>query len=176
MFSRHLLREKVNKVHWFYGIVKPNVKNVIFHKGLEDKWSDIIAHRDIVVIDDLFVEGAKNDELTNAFTRLAHHRGCTLIYITQNLFQQSRDSRTRALNTHYLILTKNPRDQLTISILSRQMYPDNSHFLTHAYRDATKEPFSYLLIDLRQETPNHIRVRTGIFPGDDYYVYINGVQ
>ena len=114
MFSNLLLRERVNKTHWFYGIVKPNVKNVVFHKGLEPNWSDIITKSDIVVIDDLFVEGAKNDELTNAFTRLAHHRGCTLLYITQNLFQQSRESRTRALNTQNLDLMKNPRDQLQI--------------------------------------------------------------
>ena len=140
---------------------------------MEPNWSDIIVKSDIVVIDDLFVEGAKNDELTNAFTRLAHHRGCTLIYITQNLFQQSRDSRTRALNTHYLIIMKNPRDQLQIEILSRQMHPHNSRFLTMAYRDATRDPFSYFLIDLRQETPNQIRVRKGIFPDDIYLVYMD---
>ena len=53
------------------------------------------------------------------------------------------------------------------------MYPHNSRFLTMAYRYATNDPFSYLLIDLRQETPNHVRVRTGIFPENDYFVYMD---
>ncbi|XP_035205678.1 uncharacterized protein F54H12.2-like [Stegodyphus dumicola] len=37
--------------------------------------------------------------------------------------------------------------------------------------DATSTPFSYLLIDLRPETSETLRLRTGIFPGDKYYVY-----
>jgi len=43
-----------------------------------------------------------------------------------------------------------------------------------AFIDATaKGPYSYLLIDFRPETNDILRVRTGIFLGDEYIVYIN---
>ena len=177
--SSQLFKEKINHFHWFFGIVppKPTIPKVILHKGLEDGWSDNIKPLDFVVIDDLFMESAQNMELTNAFTRLSHHRPCTLVYITQNLFQKSKDARTRSLNTHYLVLMKNPRDKTQISSLARQMYPGDCGFLTDAFNDLTaKNPFSYMLIDFRQQTPEYLRVRSGIFPDEDYVVFINKVN
>ena len=151
---KSLFREAVGKVHWFYGIVPPPFSPLlILHQGLESGWSDVVGARDMVIIDDLFVESGTNKEVTNAFTRLAHHKPCTLIFITQNLFQRSADSRTRSLNTHYLVLMKNPRDGSQISHISRQMLPNNSQFLTQVFQDVTADaPFSYLLLDFRQHT------------------------
>lgn len=175
-FRNVLFRQKINKVHWFYGIIPPRGldKDIIPHKGLAEGWSDSVKALDMVILDDLFVEASNNSEVTNAFTRLAHHRPCTVIYITQNIFHQSKDSRTRNLNTHYLVLMKNPRDQLQISHISRQMFPKNSSFLVDIFTKVTEEKaFSYLLLDFRQETPTVLRIRTGIFPGEIYRVYIN---
>lgn len=171
-----LFRDKINSIHWFFGIVPPfnRLDGVHLHKGLEKNWTDLIKPYDMVIIDDLFVEGSTNKELTNAFTRLAHHHPCTLIYITQNVFHRSADSKTRNLNTHYLVLMKNPRDATQISYIARQMYPQNSNFLTSVYRDVTRdEPYSYILLDFNQETPSTLRVRSHIFPSDPYAVYIN---
>ncbi|GFU93729.1 uncharacterized transposon-derived protein F54H12.3 [Trichonephila clavipes] len=38
--------------------------------------------------------------------------------------------------------------------------------------DATSKPYGYLLIDLKPETDESLRVRTGMFPGD-VFMYIN---
>lgn len=44
---------------------------------------------------------------------------------------------------------------------------------TNAYEDATKEPYGYLLIDLRPETDDRYRIRTKIFPDDErQYAYL----
>ena len=43
-------------------------------------------------------------------------------------FCQGKFSRTISLNTNYLILFKNPRDNNQISVLARQMYPGNTKF------------------------------------------------
>ena len=111
--------------------------------------------------------------MTNAFTRLAYHRPCTIIFITQNIFHKGGDSKTRNLNTHYLILMKNPRDQTQIQYISRQMFPGNSRFLTDVFRSVTdNEPYSYILLDFRQETPNYLRIRSHIFPGEPHPVYV----
>jgi hypothetical protein len=42
------------------------------------------------------------------------------------------------LNTHYLVLFKNPRDANQVATLARQMYPSKSKFVLEAFEDATK--------------------------------------
>ncbi|GFW63049.1 uncharacterized protein TNCV_4453971 [Trichonephila clavipes] len=37
--------------------------------------------------------------------------------------------------------------------------------------DATSKPYGCLLIDSKHETDESLRVRTGMFPGDAFYVY-----
>jgi hypothetical protein len=80
------------------------------------------------------------------------------------------------LNTHYIVLFKNPRNAGQVSTLARQMYPGKSKFVVEAYEDATKEPYGYLLIDLKPETHDAYRIRTRIFPDDDIqYAYVSKV-
>ena len=46
------------------------------------------------------------------------------------------------------------------------MYPEDSLGLYNAYLETTKEPFSYLLLDLTQSTNDGPKSRTNIFPYD----------
>jgi len=170
-----LFQHPIPAVKWFYsgegGAPPKDPKGVVVPiKGLrEDNWTDFIQPWDMVVIDDLLIETASSKSLTAAFTRLAHHKPCTLVYITQNLFHKSADSRTRSLNMHYLVLMKNPRDATQIAHLARQMYPGGraADALIEVYRKVTHaKPYSYLLIDFHQDTPNELRIRTNIFPDD----------
>ena len=174
-----LFKNNVSKIHWFFSIIPPphdSSDKIHLHKGLVDGWSDSIAPYDMVILDDLFMESSNSKEVTNAFTRLAHHIPCTIIFITQNLFHRSNDSRTRALNTHYLVLMKNPRDASQISHLARQMYPNQSKFLVDVYKHVTENnAFSYILLDFRQETPMTLRVRSHIFPNEPHAAYINNL-
>jgi len=68
--------------------------------------------------------------------------------------------------------SKNPRDASQFANLAKQIYPKTSQFAVEAYKDATREPYSYLLVDLRPEEDDDIRLRTNIFPGETHYVYI----
>jgi hypothetical protein len=109
-------------------------------------------------LDDLLNEA--NQNVCDLFTKLSHHRDVSVVFVIQNLFHRNRFVRTMNLNTHYLVLFKNPRDANQVSVLARQMYPGKSKFVVEAYRDATKNPFGYLLIDLRLETDESYRIRT----------------
>ena len=51
------------------------------------------------------------------------------------------------------------------------MYPDNPRVLTEAFQDATRLPHSYLMIDLKQETPEELRLRTNVL-SDEIVVYV----
>ncbi len=53
------------------------------------------------------------------------------------------------------------------------MYPAKSKFLVEAFKDATLKAFGYLLIDLKPDTDERLRVRTNIFPDDEkHFVYV----
>ena len=71
------------------------------------------------------------------------------------------------LNTQYMyiILFKNLCDQQQVAHLARQMYPNKSHSFLDVFRYATKEPYGYLLVDLKQDTADEDRLRTNIIKG-----------
>ena len=68
---------------------------------------------------------------------------------------------------HYIVIFKNLRDGTQITHLAKQMFPLNTRLMTHAYKQATKEPHSYLFMDLKQTTPDIPRLHTGILPDSD---------
>ena len=70
-----------------------------------------------------------------------------------------------------MVLFKNPRDASIIGHLAKQMYPGQSQFLKEAYHDATCHPYGYLLIDLKQSTPDALRLRTDLFSSQAVGVY-----
>jgi len=53
------------------------------------------------------------------------------------------------------------------------MYPARWRFAVEAYKDATREPYSYLLVDLRPDQDEVLRLRTNVFPGETHYVYVS---
>ena len=73
----------------------------------------------------------------------------------------------------YMIIFKNPSDATQIATIGRQMYPHDPKFLPDAFKAATSRPHGYLFIDLRQETPEKYRVRSGILSNDglDMMIY-----
>src|SRR5712691_6856744 len=114
-----------------------------------------------------------NLNVEKIFTRMSHHRNISVIYITQNMFPKNKHARTISLNSHYMVLFKNPRDAGQFSILARQMYPAaGSRFAIEAYKDATSVPFGYLLVDLKPDTDEQYRLRSNIFPDETTSVYI----
>lgn len=157
-----------------YGEFQPifaEFPGIEFHEGLPDVSRFDGRKRVLLILDDLMNEADQN--VCNLFTRISHHRNVSVVFVTQNIFHRNRFVRTMNLNTHYIVMFKNPRDAGQVATLARQMYPGKSKFVVEAYKDATKEPYGYLLIDLRPETDENYRVRTNIFPDDDrQFVYL----
>ena len=124
----------------------------------------------LLVIDDLM--NKVGDSVVNLFTNGFHHRNVSVVLMVQNLFYKNKHVKAISLNAHYIVLFKNPRDASQFSSLARQIYPNNSNFAVEAYKDATQEPFSYLMLDFRPEQDDHLRLRTNIFPRETHYVYV----
>ena len=141
-------------------------------QGFQKGWINLPKKHDVVVIDDLFTEATKENDFTNLFTKVARHREVTVIFITQNLFHQGGQHRTRNLNVHYLVIFKNPRDSTVLDYLARQAYPSNRNFLMDAFKDATNNiPHGYLFLDFTQSCKDELRVRTDIFNPRGMCVY-----
>lgn len=172
--ANKMINPPPEKIVYCYGEFQPEFAEfpwVEFHEGLPSMDQFDGRQRVLLIIDDLMDEVDKT--VSNLFTKLSHHRNVSVIFMTQNLFHKNKHIRTMNLNTHYIVLFKNPRDVGQVATLARQMYPGKSNFLIESYQDATKEPRGYLLIDLKQETDEQFRIRTKIFPDDPrHYVYI----
>ena len=170
---RDMIEPAPDRVLWCYGVYQSffsETKNVEFYEGLPDLDVFDGKQRVLLILDDLMHE--TDDRVSQIFTRVSHHKNLSVLYLTQNLFYGSKQNRTISLNSHYVVLFKNARDATQISHLAGQMYPGKSKFMIEAYRDATSNPFSYLLVDLKPDTEDRLRLRSNIFPGETPYVYI----
>jgi len=156
-----------------YEIVQMSHPSIEFIQGVPPNLYGSIspASRNLVILDDQMSEAGDSKELSQLFTKGSHHRNLSVIYIVQNLFDKGRSMRTVSLNSHYLIIFKSPRDKTQIGHLGRQMFPANSKFLIDAFEDATTEPYGYLVLDMRPETPEEFRVRSRIFRNENGVVY-----
>ena len=134
--------------------------------SLDDIFNMVNPYKDqggsLLIFDDTM--NSVNSDFEQLFCNLSHHCNCSIIFLTQNLFFKDKSFRTMSLNSHYMVLMKNDRDKQQISILSKQISPYNSSFITQAYQDATKKAYDYLLLDFRPDTPHIVKVRGNIFP------------
>jgi adenylate kinase family enzyme len=181
-WRKEIFSVPLGKIWWLYGAeegengdtaqaLKALDGDIEFVKGFPDNWQNLAQSQEVLVIDDLLTESANQRELTNMFTKTARHRNIFLIFLSQNLFQPGM--RTRSINTHYLVVFKNPRDSLAIKTLAQQI-PVPS--LQEMFRDATEgKPHGYMLFDFTQECPDSVRIRTDIFntPGMLVYKHID---
>ena len=170
-FSDIVIKPPPSSIIWCYGTYQNAFNNiskqVTFHEGVPT--IDTLVDGSLLILDDLMQE--TNDTIVKIFTKFSHHRNISVIFLTQNLFHKA--ARTITLNSHYLVLFKNPRDATQIAHLARQMFPTKSKYMLEAFTDATREPYSYLVVDLRADTDDSARLRSGIFPDEPNYVYLS---
>ncbi|XP_048507211.1 uncharacterized protein LOC125500058 [Athalia rosae] len=186
-FLRHIgdmCDAKFARIIWYYAEWQPlygatatsdRSPVIEYREGLPqqgDYDSDDAKLPKLLILDDLMRESS-NGAVVDLFTKGCHHKNLSVFLITQNLFHQGRGQRDISLNANYIIFFKNPRDRAQIQHLARQVYPEDPRFVQEAYNDATNRPHGYLLLDLKQSTPENCRFRTDIFPTDEHrYVYL----
>lgn len=163
-FESILFEQKHDRIIWISGTERPKElpSQVIFSSDLHEN----ILPNDLVFYDDQMINSRSSKYVTKLFTEICHHLPATIVFIVQNIFEKSSESRSRSLNTSYMFLTRSVRDSSQIEYLGREIFPRNKNYLRDAYDDATRKPYSYLLIDLHQETPDEIRLRTNVFPNE----------
>ena len=165
------------KILYCFGVWQKAFENkdhyIDFHEGVPTE--EVIAEfvdgeHNIIILDDLMDQVVKNERVQHLFTRGSHHRNLTIIYINQNMFAQGKCARTLNLNTHYMILLRNPRDVSQVTVLGKQI--GLGKVLREAYEDCMSKPYGYLLVDLSPHCKDNFRLKTCILPSEDSVVYL----
>lgn len=153
-----------------------NITSLVLYQGLSskeqiEKWTEGIKHTP-VILDDLMTQVAKSEETVAVFSITAHHKNCTVFFLTQNLFFQSKNFRSLSLNCHYVVLFRSLRDSWQILSFGAQVYPGQSSFFKDAYQKATSKSYGYLLVDMNPASHDKYRLRTHIFPQEETLIYL----
>ena len=153
-----------------FDLLVNEIENIEFKKGLDDL--DNIENS-LVILDDLMTECVNDEEVVKLFTVGSHHQNASVIFLTQNIYEKGKYARAINLNSHYLVIFKNLRDQTQIMHLGRQLYPRNSCFFNEVFNDAiNSQAFGYLIIDLMPNSTEFLRLRSFNFKTNEVFVYI----
>ena len=117
---------------------------VTFKKNANLEFLNSLANCLLIIEDSC--EEIYNDKEFVKLTTAGRHKNINVTYIRQNLYQQSKWSRTIDLNTTHIILFKSARDIQQFEFLGKQL--NLVKFLKHCYQLETKEPLGHLLIEL----------------------------
>lgn len=170
------------KVLYCYGIYQPlfdvmekELPFITFHQGLpcETTLKELSSPSrcNLVILDDLMESVTSSADMEGLFVKGVHHLHLSVLYINQNVYCKGRHSRTINLNTHIYVLMKSPRDTSQLQCLARQAFMGKSAFLLDAYKDATSQPYGYLVLDFSPSAEEAYRVRTHIFTEEDTIIY-----
>ena len=120
-------------------IQKERKKLIVF----DDVIVDIMTHKEFqAIIKELFLRCRKLDIF--------------LVFITQSYFKVPKDFRLNS--THYLIMKIHSRKELQNIAFNNSTDMDYKDFLKN-YRNCTKEPYSFLVIDATLPVNNPMRFR-----------------
>jgi len=147
-----------------------SIKNCEFVLGLEKVLDESFFNPNVanlVVLDDLMDAVCENKRAASLFTQGIHHKNLSVIFLAQNLYKQGKAMRDIVLNTQYMILFKSVRDVQQIKYLAKQL--GLSHLL-EAYKKAIKQSYGYLVINLRPETPDILRLQSHLSEHRRVYV------
>lgn len=170
--AKYLLNEKPDKViicHQPGADAQYRDLNATLVEGLPDNemYENHINNPNentILFLDDVI--GQMSYEELNRLVCVSAHHGHNFILIScHNMFDPKL--RQVRINSQYLFLLKNPGDSLGISRLASQLVPGQTRALVAIYKDATRNPWSYLLIDNHLRCPDNLRFKTNVFGEDE---------
>lgn len=161
MYKSKLIHEMIN-----FNDVDPNYQEI---------YNKIIPYKEkngsLIIFDDTLTDIKPGFE--KIFQVLGHHNKCSLIYLSQNLFYNSKTFRNLRLQLDYIVLMRNQIDGSQIRNLALQLCPGNHKYIIASYEAATETPFSYLFIDSGANSLKELRLRSNIFPDEaPYCVYL----
>ncbi len=128
----------------------------------------------LVIYDDLMNECGKSDDVMKLFSVIARKRNLSLIFIVQNMFDNSKQFRNIRINATGLVLFK---FYAASDVTKRLLRVTNiqSHLPKRLLDQVYEKRFSYIYIDVHPESQTHFTaVRGNIF--DSFYSIYNKME
>lgn len=149
------------------------IPQIQFTTSIEEA-ENLVKSPGIVVFDDvmsLLDNAVTNKIITSWYTQKSHHRNVSVFALFQNAYHKG--AREINLNSHNLVLFRQPRDLSSVTILARQICPTQTKFLIDAFQKATEHrEFAYLFVDLDPRNGKYkLFLRSSIWPTDECQVY-----
>ena len=130
----------------------------------------------LLILDDLLL-AIDEKSLSEIFIKRSHHQNFGVIFVTQSAFE--RKLKTARQNSQYLILMRSPNSALSVRNIGAQLFPKQLDYFMDSYKQATSQPYGYLVIDMHASSPPSLRLRTQIFKEDEekiIYLPKNGAK
>ena len=99
---------------------------------------------DLVVLDYQMSEAGKLEDTSTIFNKGSYNRNITVVYIVQNVLDKGKVQWTISLNSHYMLLVKNPRDEGQMRSLSQQVFHTKVKIFMDSFREAITNYHKYL--------------------------------
>lgn len=162
--------------------VDPPKKVIYFYKEWQEKFTDMehalgvnfVEDNDriidqikdfnvpaLVIFDDM-LNSTNLKAVAQLFTVFGRHLNLCLAFLTQRLFNNNDFFRQISQNSDYIGVFKNPRNSREIRTLASQITP-NTLELLNIYQKATRDPYSYILINLTQEGIPQLKYISNVF-------------
>ena len=119
-----------------------------------------------MVLDEHISHAGKLEETSNVFTKGSYHRNITVVYMVHKVFDNGKVQRTMSLNSHYMVLFKNHRDDGQMILLSQHVFPTIVEFFMDSFSEATMKDHGFLILALHPLTLDPVTVLTSIFNAD----------
>lgn len=173
----NLNKDKIT-VLWGYGQIHSLIDikinddiKTIYIEGIPTEDMITETQPNVIVIDDLLHEMSKDNKFENIFIKKSHHLNISVFFLVQNLFYHAKAMRTVSLNSHYIYLLKNPRDQTQVMSLARQIYPSNTKYFIQSFNNATDKAYGYIRVDLTPDTPENLRIMSRLTPEENNGIF-----
>ena len=184
-FVSNLLEKKIaafnktgGEIYWFYK-VKQEVFENSFNIPIQFETQMVtmnwieennVSPNSTIVIDDMALEAT--EDTAKLFSVGSHHYNINIIFLCQNLFTKNQYFRDISLNSTYIVLFKNIRDKLQITNFAKQFAPGKTRAFTDIFQKATRQPYSYLILDNHQRTSEDHRILSNYLQEDNKPIHI----
>ena len=171
-----LIQPNVQRVIFVYGQdlgeyfhrIQSLVPNVEFIHGLKSAEETLDLNpqlNNLLIFEDLFLEALQSSWFCNLVSRIAHHTNTTVLFTTQNMYQQTPMSKTISNQAKYIVLFKNVRDVNQVKYLGQQVLGSGGgKILDYIVLDVTKDnKFGYVILDMHPLGDDKVRILTSIF-------------
>ncbi|MCP4393480.1 MAG: hypothetical protein GY804_04330 [Alphaproteobacteria bacterium] len=176
----------IDKIYYFYGIPTESLQVITqkfpqatimegIPRNLDNPREIFDSNKNnVVIFDDLSDFTQNSPDMTTFMTKGTHHCNVSMISVEHFLFSNSRERRNQANHWHQLVLFRNKRAMQQIGVMARQMSISSPKTVQWAFKDATSTPYSYLVIDTRNDTAEEAQLLTNVLLENDSptYVYV----